>query len=193
MSKVYELSDEPELQQLKRWPLCVYNKMVTVCSPCVALSPRTKLIIQMAKMINLHTRHLHVEIHLPPAARRLGSSQLVSASRKTSSVNSSTTRLCCSFQQDQRPQDGNFGVVKSAQQRFHRVLIVKDRHKSRSWAFWPKRDYPHLSPPHLPCPGACQICGFIVTQQRLCDKAEWGILSWQFCMQSGFIGSCVGN
>lgn len=70
-----------------------YNKKVTACSSCVALSSRTKLIIQMAKMINLHTRHLHVEIHLPPAARRLGSSQLVSASGKTSPVNSPTSSL----------------------------------------------------------------------------------------------------
>lgn len=118
VSKVYKLSDEPASEAMTF--LC-YNKTVTVCSPCVALSPRTKLIIQMAKMINLRARHLHVEIHLPPAARRLGSSQLVSASRKTSWVN----RLCCSFLQDQTPQDGNSGVVKSAQQGFHRLLIVK--------------------------------------------------------------------
>lgn len=106
-----------------------------MCSLCIALSPRTKLIIQMAKMINLRTCHLHVKIHLPPAAWRLGSSQLVTASRKMRSVNSSTTRLCCSFQQDQAPQDGNFGVVKSAEQELHRVLIVKDRRKSHWCAF----------------------------------------------------------
>lgn len=103
VSEVCELSDEPQLSRLKQWPLCVYKKMVTVCSLCVAHSPCAKLIIQMARMINLRTRHLHVEIHLPPAARRVGSTQLVSASRKTSSVNSSTTRLCWSFQWDQRP------------------------------------------------------------------------------------------
>lgn len=135
VSEVCELSDEPQLSRLKQWPLCVYKKMVTVCSLCVAHSPCAKLIIQMARMINLRTRHLHVEIHLPPAARRVGSSQLVSASRKTSSVNSSTTRLCWSFQWDQRPQDGNFGVVKSTQQGYHRVWIVKGCCKSRWCAF----------------------------------------------------------
>lgn len=112
----------------------------------------------MAKMINLLTRHLHVEVHLPPVALRLGSSQLVSASRKTSLVNSSTTRLCCSFQQDKRPQDGNFGVVKPAQQGFHRVLIVKTVVNHDDVPLRKETDYPHLSAPDLTCRGPRQTC-----------------------------------
>lgn len=35
--------------------------MVTARTACVAISPRTKQIIQMAKMISPHTRRLHVQ------------------------------------------------------------------------------------------------------------------------------------
>lgn len=63
---------------VRQWPSCVYNKMVTACSACVAFSLRAKQIIQMAKMINLHTRRLCVQISFPPVAQWLGGSKPVS-------------------------------------------------------------------------------------------------------------------
>lgn len=164
-----------------------------MCSSCVALSPRTKLIIQMAKMIILHTRHLHVKIHLPPAAGRLGSSQLVSASRKMSSVNSSTTRPCCSFQQDQRSQDGNFGVVKSARRRFHRVLIVKDCRKSRWCAFGQRERLSSLICTSLNLSRAMSDMWIYCHTVKPSLEAELGVLWWRFWMPWGFISSCAGN
>lgn len=63
---------------VRQWPSCVYNKMVTARSACVAFSGRAKKIIQMAKMINPHTRRLCVQISFPPVAQWLGGSQPVS-------------------------------------------------------------------------------------------------------------------
>lgn len=171
VSEVYKLSGGTELQRATQWPSCVYNKILAVCSMCTAFSPRTKLIIQMAKMINPCTRHFHVKIYLLPAAQRLGSTQLVTSRRKVELVNSPITRLCRSFQRDQKRQDGNFGDIKSAQW-FHRILIVRDVVNLTCRCLETLPIYMHLSwlePWH--------ICGFHVTQQKRCDGVEW-VLLW---------------
>lgn len=131
---------------MKPWPLCVIIRERRRARRASRSHRGAKLIIQMAKMINLRARHLHVQIHLPPAARRLGRSGFVSAGGESSSVNSFSGRLCCWFLQDQRPQDGT-----SCENLHNRDLIFKEPavNPECEAPSAKEKDRPHLSAPHL--------------------------------------------
>lgn len=84
--------------------------------------------------------------------------------------------LPAASQKVRRPRGGKFGVAKSAQRQFHWVLIFNECHKS--WMDVPLAwergggGCPHLSAPHLTCREPCQICGFISTRSKDCDRGE---------------------
>lgn len=104
-SKVSKLSDDPELQQLQRWPLRVIIRR-WLCA--------------------LHALHSHHALSWLFKWQRWSICALAISMSKSICLPQlgGLDALSCSCQQDQTPQDGNSGAVKSAQQGFHRVLIV---------------------------------------------------------------------
>ena len=155
-----------------------HNEEATASSPLRAsLPPCSKLIIQMAKMISPRARCLHVDDHRPPAARRLGSPRLVSAGGEGRGwYGGSTTRPALfPFSRIRGLQNGEFGVAKSTQQGFHRVLIGHGRCQSCRCTFGPRsRDRPSLSAPRLTCrePVGSRIRCMLRGKKQNCDQAK---------------------